>query len=252
VAEMSDMDGRAAPVADVSDMGGRTELFGPVVREADEPVFHDRWEARVFGVTFTAMAGIGANTEAARHAMNRLPPDVYLSSYYRRWLGGLETGLVERGYLGPDEVDARIEGRPAARGRRRPPRLKVAVNWRLLRATLRPRLPRFVAAKVLPRALGTARPTRRRARFGVGDRVRVRSRKPKGHTRQPAYVSGKPGVVSAHLGATLLPDARAVGRREPPQHLYTVAFEVRDLFGDDAEPSAEVRVDLYESYLEPA
>ena len=246
------MDGQAAPVAEVSDMGGRKEFFGPVVREGDEPFFHDRWEARVFGVTFTAMAGLGTSTEAMRHAMNRLPPDVYLSSYYRRWLGGLETGLLERGYLGPDEVDARIEGRPAAPGPRRPPRLKMAVTWRLLRATLRPRLPRFVAAKALPPALGTARRARRPARFAVGDRVRVRARKAEGHTRQPAYVSGKPGVVRADLGATLFPDALAVGRREPSQLLYTVSFEGRDLFGDDAEPGTEVHVDLYETYLEPA
>jgi nitrile hydratase beta subunit len=249
---MSKVDRKAAPVTDVSDMGARKELFGPVRRDDDEPIFHDRWEARVFGVTFTAMAGIGASTEAARHAMNRLPPDIYLSSYYRRWLGGLEIGLVERGYLGPDEVDAQIEGRPAARGRQRPPRLKIAATWRLLRATLRPRLPRFVAGKILPRALGTARRSRRPPRFGVGDQVRVRARKAAGHTRQPGYVSGKPGVVSAHLGATLYPDALAVGRREPPQHLYTVAFEARDLFGDDAEQGTEVRVDLYEGYLEPA
>jgi nitrile hydratase len=80
----------------------------------------------------------------------------------------------------------------------------------------------------------------------------VRARKAEGHTRQPAYVSGKPGIISAHLGATLFPDALAVGRREAPQHLYTVVFEGRDLFGDDAEPGTEVRVDLYESYLEPA
>jgi nitrile hydratase len=233
-------------------MGGRKELFGPVAREDSEPVFHDPWEARVFGVTFTTMAGLGTSTEAARYAMNRLPPDVYLSSYYRRWLGGLETSLVERGYLGPDEVDARVEHRPAAPGRRKPPRLKIAVTWRLLRTTLRPRLRRFLAAKVLPRAVGTARPTRRRPRFGVGERVRVRAPKAEGHTRQPAYVSGKAGVVSAQLGATLFPDALAVGRREPPQHLYTLTFEGRDLFGDDAEPGTEVRIDLYESYLEPA
>jgi len=54
------------------------------------------------------------------------------------------------------------------------------------------------------------------------------------------------------LGATLFPDALAVGRHEPPQHLYTVAFAGRDLFGDEAEPGTEVRIDLYESYLVPA
>jgi nitrile hydratase len=65
-------------------------------------------------------------------------------------------------------------------------------------------------------------------------------------------VTGKPGIVTAHLGATLFPDARAVGRRARPQHLYTVAFDGNDLWGDAAEAGTEVRVDLYEPYLEAA
>jgi nitrile hydratase len=43
-----------------------------------------------------------------------------------------------------------------------------------------------------------------------------------------------------------------VGRREWPQHLYTVAFQGGDLWGDAAEPGTEVRVDLFEAYLEAA
>ncbi len=84
------------------------------------------------------------------------------------------------------------------------------------------------------------------------DRVRVRAEKADGHTRQPGYVTDKPGVVVAHLGSHVFPDAHAVGRRAAPQHLYTVSFDAADLWGDAAEPGAEVRVDLFESYLEPA
>jgi nitrile hydratase subunit beta len=233
-------------------MGGRKELFGPVVREEHEPVFHERWEARVFGVMVNVTAVTGLGTEVARYGMNRLPPEVYLASYYQRWLGGFETVLTERGYLGAGEVDARMDGRPAVPGRKRMSRLRAELMARLLRTTLRPRLPRVVAGKLMPLALGTERPTRRRPRYAVGARVRVRDHKAAGHTRQPAYTSGKPGVVTAQLGATLFPDAIAVGRRERPQHLYTIAFEGRDLFGADAEPGTEVRVDLYENYLEPA
>jgi nitrile hydratase len=57
-------------------------------------------------------------------------------------------------------------------------------------------------------------------------------------------------VVTAHHGATLFPDAHAVGRRTRPVHLYTVAFEASDLWGDRAEAGTEVRIDLYEPYLE--
>jgi nitrile hydratase len=233
-------------------MGGRTEYFGPIVREPNEPVFHSRAESRVFGMAGSLLALFGGNVDAFRFAMERLPRDVYMSSYYRRWLGGFEKLLVGAGYLGPDEVDARIEGRSAEPGTRRPPRERTWVASRLMRTQLRPQLPRWAAAHVMPRVLGGSRPALRRPRFAVGERIRVRSRQAEGHTRQPGYVTGKPGVITAHLGATLFPDAHAVGRRALPQHLYTVAFDGTELWGEGAEPGTEVRVDLYESYLEPA
>jgi nitrile hydratase subunit beta len=236
----------------MADMGGRREFFGPIAREEDEPPFHAPWEARVFGVTLVTLGAVGANAESARYAMNRLSREAYLSNYYRRWLGGLELQLAERGLLAPGELEARLAHRP--RGPFHRPgllaRLRAAVITRLFRLTLRARLPKWVAASVLPVALGTVRPTRRKPRFAVGDRVRVRNHQPPAHTRQPGYVTGKPGVIAAHLGATLLPDAFAVGRREPPQHLYTVVFDGRDLWGEEAEPGTEVLVDLYDGYLE--
>jgi len=119
-------------------------------------------------------------------------------------------------------------------------------------SVLRPTLPRWYAGQVVPRVLGTSRPALRRARFTPGDHVRVRDARAKPYTRQPGYVTGKPGVIVAHLGATVLPDAIAAGRHAMPQHLYTVAFQAEDLWGGAAEPHTEVRVDLYESYLEAA
>ena len=235
----------------LSDMGGRAEYFGPIVREPDEPAFHERWEARVFGISLFVQTMIGANVDAARYAMEQLPREIYLSSYYRRWLGGLERQLVADEYLGPGEIDARLEGRKAKPGSRRGSRARRAVVAGGLRRTLRPTLPRWLCAHVLPRVIGTSRPTFRRPRFAAGDRVLVRDEQASGHTRQPGYVTGKPGVVTAHLGAALLPDAHSVGRSEP-RHLYTVAFEGSDLWGDEAEPGTELRIDLFEPYLEPA
>jgi nitrile hydratase subunit beta len=232
-------------------MGGRREYFGPIARESNEPVFHARWERRVFGISGFVLALFGGNIEAFRFAMERLPREVYLSSYYERWLRAFEGQLVRAGYLGPDEVDARVHGRSAEPGRRRASRARVAVTSRVLRSGLRPTLPRWLCAHVLPRVIGTSRPALRQRRFSVGDRIRVRGERVSEYTRQPGYVGGKSGVVTAHLGATLFPDAHAVGRRARAQHLYTVAFEGTDLWGPAAEAGTEVRVDLYESYLEP-
>ena len=40
----------------IHDMGGM-QCMGPVVREADEPVFHTEWERRVFGIMLSLMGG---------------------------------------------------------------------------------------------------------------------------------------------------------------------------------------------------
>src|SRR5215210_1815817 len=69
-----------APVTAPSDMGGRTDFFGPVVRECDEPTFHERWEGRVFGLSFFLQPLFGGNVDKLRFAMEQLPADVYLSS----------------------------------------------------------------------------------------------------------------------------------------------------------------------------
>jgi nitrile hydratase beta subunit len=233
-------------------MGGRPEFFGPIVSEPNEPVFHARWESRVFGISPFVLALFGGNIDATRFAIEQLPREVYLSSYYRRWLGAFEGLLVRAGYLGPAEVDARVEGRQAEPGTRRVSRVRLAVTSKVLRSFLRPSLPRWLCAHVLPRVIGTSRPALRRRRFSVGDRIRVRGERASGHTRQPGYVTGKPGVVTAHHGGMLYPDAHAVRRRARPQHLYTVAFEGSDLWGDGADAVTEVRVDLFEAYLEPA
>ena len=38
----------------------------------------------------------------------------------------------------------------------------------------------------------------------------------------------------------------------PPQHVYTVRFTARDLWGERASARDTVYVDLWEDYLEPA
>lgn len=233
-----------------TDMGGRPEFFGPIEHTPREPAFHERWEARVFGINLFVQSLIGPNVDAARYRMEQLPRAVYMSSYYRRWLGGLESELVDRGLLGAGEVDARVAGDPAAPGGKRVSGLRVAATARVLRLMLRPRFPRRMVADVFPLVIGTERPALARPRFAVGDPVRVRPARPAGHTRQPGYVTGKHGVVTAYLKSTLFPDAHAIGRRARPQHLYTVAFDGTDLWGPEAEPETEIRVDLYEPYLE--
>ena len=152
-------------MAALSDLGGRREYFGAIEREPDEPVFHEDWEGRVFGVAFFVETALGPpNLDAGRFNMEQLSPADYHASYYHRWFGGLERKLTAAGYLGEGEHDTK-----------RGARLRRTMASKLLRRMLRPTLPRWMCAHVLPRMLGSSRPTWRRPRFAVGDSIRVRA-----------------------------------------------------------------------------
>lgn len=209
------------------DLGG-VEGFGPVHAEHDEPVFHDAWERRVFGLNFAALP---VNVDRFRHAIERMGAVEYLTtSYYEHWLAAIETLAVETGTVDPTDLD---RARAAAATGRPPPRRDDPDHARaLVDAVQSPSPPDTDPGEVT---------------FGPGDHVRVQRASPKGHTRCPRYVRGASGTVEAVRGRFRLPDASAAGddRAEP---LYSVVFRAADLWGDGDH---EVALDLWESYLEP-
>jgi nitrile hydratase len=75
---------------------------------------------------------------------------------------------------------------------------------------------------------------------------------PAGHTRLPRYARDKPGVVEAVQGGFVFPDTNAHGGGDRPEWVYTIVFRAEDLWGADADPGAEVSIDAWESYLDPA
>lgn len=202
--------------------------FGPVERELDEPVFHARWEGRIFGLANLALALGVANIDAFRHAIERLPPRTYLSvAYYGRWLRALELLLGEGSFLASGEVEARLRD---------------------------PRAPAVALASrpVPPAELGAKRPRRLAPRFAVGQPVRTANRHPLGHTRLPRYARGRRGTIArVQPEAWVLPDTHAHGRGEHPEAVYAVRFSARELWGADADSAACVHLDCFESYLEP-
>ncbi len=86
----------------------------------------------------------------------------------------------------------------------------------------------------------------------MGDAVLTRTMHPSGHTRLPRYARGKRGVIDAWRGCHVFPDTNAHGLGEQPQHVYSVRFDASELWGEAAEPSQRVYLDLWESYLQPA
>ena len=78
------------------DMGGM-HGFGAVDRRPDEALFPEAWQGRVCALAGYAMSAGLANIDAFRHAIERMPPDRYLSDgYYGRWLYALEVLARER------------------------------------------------------------------------------------------------------------------------------------------------------------
>jgi nitrile hydratase subunit beta len=73
-----------------------------------------------------------------------------------------------------------------------------------------------------------------------------------GHTRLPRYARGKKGAVVRCHGIFVFPDTNAHFLGEQPQHLYSVQFAARELWGEDSSPRDSVYVDLWDSYLDHA
>jgi nitrile hydratase len=203
----------------VHDLGGM-DGFGPVDVEANEPVFHHRWEGTVFGLVSAVAGQRLTNVHAFRHAIERMDPVHYLSSpYYEHWLTALATLLVEKGVVTRSELEAKAGGR----------------------------LP---LSQALRTGAAPSSPSPPAPRFAVGNTVVVRNAHPLGHTRCPRYVRGKRGVVTRVDGRFALPDVAAHFGDRCEQYAYNVRFAGRELWGDAAEPTTAVHVDLWESYLE--
>jgi len=108
----------------------------------------------------------------------------------------------------------------------------------------------------VPVLLGTGVPTSRdtpvAATFRVGQRIRARNIHPTGHTRLPRYARAKLGTIERDHGVFVFPDTNAHFFGENPQHVYSVRFAARELWGEQASPRHAVFLNLWDDHLEPA
>ena len=107
-------------------------------------------------------------------------------------------------------------------------------------------------AAALRRGDSTRRPAAVAPRFKPGDRVVARNIHPLGHTRLPRYVRGRGGVIDRDHGVFVFPDTNALEQGEKPQHVYSVRFAGRELWGPGALARDSVYVDVWDDYLDPA
>ena len=216
----------------VHDLGGMHGM-GAILPESDEPVFHHRWEARIFALV-RAMGAFGRwNIDASRHQRELIPAAEQLRmSYYEKWLAGLTELLLQHGFITAEEL---------ASGKATP-----------VSARQGPALPAQKVPGFITRGSPASRNASSPPRFRRGQRVRARNLNPTGHTRLPRYARGKIGAIDRIHGAFVFPDTNAHFQGEHPQHLYSVRFEAPELWGAIATPHDAVYVDLWEDYLDPA
>lgn len=212
-----------------ADIGGHRG-YGPIVNEPEDERFHAAWEPRVLALTL-AMGACGLwNIDNSRAARESLPAYARLS-YYEIWFEALCKLLAEHALVGGDELRAGHALHPA-------------------RA-----LPNKLHAGDVRTALARGTPVERepttKARFRVGDAVRMYAGEVPHHTRLPRYVRGRCGTIERVHGVHVFADAHASGRGEQPRWLYHVGFDARELW-PDAQAGVRVAVDAWEPYLERA
>jgi nitrile hydratase subunit beta len=214
----------------IHDMGGLQDL-GPVPYEKDEPVFHAAWEGRIYGINASLRARGVWNLDAWRHQIELLPAVDYLQmTYYERWLRVNEQLVVKHGLATPAELAA---GSPNPESAKATPALTAAV-----------------VVRQLGRGIPPSHDPEIPPHFKVGETVRARNINPIGHTRLPRYARGKIGAIMRDHGVYTFPDTNAHFQGEKRQHIYSVRFPARELWGEHASPQDSIHLDMWDDYLE--
>ena len=214
----------------VHDMGGMQGM-GPINYEKDEPVFHERWEGRIYALNRAMRAWSRWNLDVDRHALEVMPPADYLRmSYYERWIGRLAEQVVKFGLVTRAEMES---GTAAVGSPKSSPALTASMTQRFL-----------------SRSIPSAQDPTVRPRFKVGQRVRARLMNPAGHTRLPRYARGRTGTIVRDHGVYIFPDTSAHFLGDKRQHVYSVRFAARELWGPSASPRDYVHIDMWDDYLE--
>ncbi len=210
------------------DLGGK-HGFGGIDRSQTE-LFPNQWERSVFSLTLACGFQGQWNLDQSRFAREQMDPAHYLStSYYEHWLHGLESLLLEKGLVSPEE-------------------LKTGVTHGVNQFTP------IAADKVegiLKQGGSTALPNQQPAKYQLGDRILIGNEHPREHTRVPGYIRGKTGKIILHHGSHIFPDTHSSTGDKVPHHLYTVEFDGTELWGQTtAEANSQICVDVFEPYIE--
>ena len=208
------------------DLGGK-ESFGPI--DVNAPEYRHDWERRQWAITKLVPVP-DITIDWFRHALETMPPSVYLSiPYFQKWNANFMALAIDTGFLTLEECATGKAATPGA------PAHPISTD----------------DCEAMQRGLNAdfARQIDEAPAFSTGDTVVTEARPRPGHTRLPAYARGATGKITAHHSAHLFADAGAAGEHIA-HHLYTVEFRAGDLWSDAENPDDIVCIDLWEPYLE--
>jgi len=234
-------------------LGGLEGLPEPL--NLEKRVFVEEWEKRIFGI-HVAMMGLSnhlssalpaypiedvptafrdewtwASLRTGAEAMN--PFDYFKFRYYEKWLGGITSFFVDRGYVTEEELAAKASS-------------AVPTESNAASAEVDDQIEQYLRKGDSPRR-DVAHP-----RFAPGDQVRVTDVPAAAHTRLPGYLRSHVGTVERVFEGDYAYFTHTGDGIGDPMPIYIVEFSPTELWGARAEDSPNsVYAELFEAYLQP-
>lgn len=228
-------------------------MEGLEIPSFEKRVFVQPWEKIIFAI-HVAMMGLSkhlgadgvrtafndewtwADLRKGAEAMN--PFDYFKYRYYEKWLGGISSFFVGKGYISDDELQERtehfLEGsieEPAQGG-------DPSIDAQVIR--------------YLETGDSPLRDNGPPPKFGEGDTVTVKDVPPGEHTRLPGHLRGRQGTVEkVYPGSYAYFCSTGPDGLGAPMPSYCVRFDPKHVWGDTAtEPGVWFYADLFETYLD--
>jgi nitrile hydratase subunit beta len=234
---------------------GGIENLGPVSLET-KPFVQD-WEKRIFGI-HVAMMALSAHLKDAlpKYDLKKIPTkfktdwtwghlrmgaeamnpfDYFKYRYYEKWLGGISSFFVDRGYVSGADLEARTTAYLTGSARAQPVKREPLVDAQVIR---------YLREGDSPKRPGPA------PRYALGDAVVVKDVKPVEHTRLPGYLRNQVGeVVQVYEGCYAYFFSTGPDGIGAPMPVYCVKFDPKAIWGETAEAGVFIYADLFEAYL---
>jgi nitrile hydratase len=255
-------------------LGGLEGLPEPL--KLEKRVFVEEWEKRIFGI-HVAMMGLSTHLSSAlpaypiedvptafrdewtwaslrtgAEAMN--PFDYFKFRYYEKWLGGITSFFVDRGYVTEEELAAKASSAVPTESNAAGAESNAAgaesnaagAESNAPGAEVDDQIEQYLRKGDSPRR-GVAQP-----RFAPGDRVRVTDVPADAHTRLPGYLRSHVGTVERVFEGDYAYFTHTGDGIGDPMPIYVVEFSPTELWGARAEDSPNsIYAELFEAYLQP-